>query len=141
MFNSNKNKNIKVDTLIGNNTEITGNVKFSGGLHIDGSIIGNILADDESSSIMILSDKGKIEGEVRVPNLVINGKVEGDVYAFNKVELANQARIKGNVFYNLIEMEIGAEINGNLVHQDKEEKKLHRVASCRPHGLRSFPEC
>lgn len=122
--NSNKVKTAKVETIIGHNTEITGNIAFRGGLHVDGKVKGNILSEDESDSILILSEEGAIEGEVRVPNVLLNGQVTGDVHASDRVELANRARIEGNVYYNLLEMEMGAAINGNLVHQNKKEKRL-----------------
>lgn len=122
--NSNKLKTAKVETIIGENTQVKGDVTFSGGLHIDGKIKGNVLADDDSDSILILSQEGVIEGEVRVPNVLLNGKVTGNVYACDRVELASQARIDGSVYYHLLEMEMGAAINGNLVHQGKKEKRL-----------------
>ena len=122
--NSNKLKTAKVETIIGENTQVKGDVTFSGGLHIDGKIKGNVVADDDTDSILILSQEGMIEGEVRVPNVLINGKVTGNVYASDRVELASQARIDGNVYYHLLEMEMGAAINGNLVHQGKKEKRL-----------------
>lgn len=122
--NSNKLKTAKVETIIGENTEVKGDVTFKGGLHIDGKIKGNVLADDDTDSILILSQEGTIEGEVRVPNVLVNGKVTGNVYASDRVELASQARIDGNVYYHLLEMEMGAAINGNLVHQAKKEKRL-----------------
>ena len=122
--NSNKMKTAKVETIIGHNTEINGNVTFRGGLHVDGKVKGNIVSEDDSDSILILSEEGVIEGEVRVPNVLLNGQVVGDVHASDRVELANRARIEGNVYYNLLEMEMGAAINGNLVHQNKKEKRL-----------------
>ncbi|MBI3773726.1 MAG: polymer-forming cytoskeletal protein [Gammaproteobacteria bacterium] len=117
MFSNGKRHKIaKIDSLIGQNTEIKGNIVFSGGFHVDGKVIGNIQAE-ESSSLLTLSDHGVIEGEVRVPNVILNGRVLGDVYASERVELAANARVTGNVYYNLIEMAIGAEVNGNLVHR------------------------
>lgn len=113
----------KIETLIGNTIVIRGDLIFSGGLHIDGKIIGNVIAEDGSNSMMILSDHGSIEGEVRVPYVVLNGEVIGDVYATERVELSAKAQVKGNVFYNLLEMALGSQVNGNLVHC-KNEKKL-----------------
>ena len=113
-----------VETIIGRNTEISGNVVFRGGLYIDGKVNGNIQAEEDSESLLVLNPEGVIEGEVRVPNMVINGQVDGDVHTTDKVVLNNQARIDGDVYYNLLEMEMGAAINGNLVHQNKKEKRL-----------------
>ncbi len=115
--NSSSTKNAKIDTLIGQNTELRGDVVFSGGLHVDGTIKGNVIADQDSGSVLSLSERGVIEGELRVPNIVLNGCVVGDVYASNHVELAPHARVKGNVYYKVIEMARGAEVNGSLVHR------------------------
>ena len=118
MFSRNKNKlkAVKVDSLIGHHTELQGSVVFSGGFHIDGKLKGNVSAD-EPLSLLTLSDHGVVEGEVRVPNVVLNGVVIGNVYASERIELAANAKVTGNVYYNLIEMAMGAEVNGNLVHQ------------------------
>ncbi len=111
-----KRKITKIDTLIGQSTEIQGNIHFSGGLHVDGSIKGNVIAENDGQSMLSLNECGTIEGEVRVPYLMINGIVMGDVYSGEHVELAAKSRITGNVYYNLIEMAVGAEVNGKLFH-------------------------
>ena len=113
--NRKKFKSTKIDSLIGRNTDLCGNVHFAGGLHVDGRIRGNVIADDDSGSVLTLSDHGTIEGEVKVPNIVLNGVVMGDVHAVDHIELASNARVTGNVYYTLLEMAMGAEVNGNLV--------------------------
>ena len=107
----------KVHTLVGGEAEIRGDISFDGGLFVDGTIIGNVEAKAGSASILNLSEKGSIEGQVKVPHIILNGTVIGDVYASERIELAAKARVTGNVYYNLIEMAIGAEINGQLVHE------------------------
>lgn len=106
-----------IDSLIGQNTEIRGDVVFSGGLHVDGTVKGSVIAAQGEDSLLTLSERGTIEGEVKVPNVVVNGTVIGDVHAEGHVELASQARVHGNVYYSLIEMAMGAEVNGSLVHR------------------------
>ena len=106
----------RIDTLIGQGTVINGDLVFSGGLHVDGKIIGNVVAEEGSDAMLILSEFGYIEGEVKVPNMVLNGEIVGDVFGSIRVELAPKSRINGSVYYNLIEMAIGAEVNGGLVH-------------------------
>jgi len=123
MWGKPKTKASKIETLVGTTMEIHGDLIFTGGLHIDGKIIGNVIAEDGSDSMLILSDHGRIEGEVRVPYVVLNGEVVGDVYAAERVELSCHAQINGNVYYNLLEMAMGSEVNGSLVHC-KNEKKL-----------------
>lgn len=122
--NNSRSKSAKVETLIGENTELVGNVHFSGGLHLDGVVKGNVIAEDDTHSVAIVSERGFIEGDVRVPRLLLNGRVNGDVYASERVELHRHARVNGNVYYNMLEMAMGAEINGNLVHRKPGEKRL-----------------
>lgn len=123
--NRKKMSSAQVDTLVGRNTVVEGNIRFSGGLHVEGTIRGNLYADDgERPSILILNEGGRVEGEVNVPRVVINGTVEGDVHASERVELAPKARISGSVYYNLIEMAMGAEVNGNLIRRSNEKPRL-----------------
>lgn len=109
-------KSTGVDSFIGARTELTGDVKFSGDLVILGTVYGNVTAEDDTAAVLNLSVSGRVEGEIHVPNVVVNGIVVGDVYASERVQLAENARIHGNVHYHFIEMEMGAAINGSLVH-------------------------
>lgn len=114
-------KSTKIDSLIGRQTELHGDIHVIGGLHVDGTIRGNVVAEDDSDSVLTLSEHGTIEGEVRVPYVILNGIVVGDVHARGHVELASNARVTGNVYYTVIEMAMGAEVNGNLVRGHDEE--------------------
>ncbi len=124
MFARKKSKHSVIDSLVGSNSKMSGDMSFAGGCHIDGTVKGNVSADSESSSILSISEDGIVEGSVIVPYVVLNGTVRGDVYASQRVELGPTARIIGNVYYNLIEMAIGAEINGKLVHQPEGQVPL-----------------
>lgn len=126
MFGSNKKiKSSKIDTLIGQGVEVTGDVKFEGGLHLDGKIKGNVTTSDSAEgSVLVISDRGCVEGDVHVAYAVINGEVTGNVFATEKLELSARARISGNVEYNLLEMASGAEINGQMLHNENEKKLL-----------------
>ncbi len=106
----------KVDTIIGQQTRIEGDVHFSGGLHVDGRIKGGVIAEADSTSVLTVSEHGSIEGDVRVPTVILNGKVTGDVRSSERIELAAKAKVDGDVYYNLIEMAMGAAVNGSLVH-------------------------
>jgi|GEM_PF-60761 len=119
-----KTSGAKVDTLIGHQTEIMGDVHFSGGLHIDGVVKGNVYADGDAESVAIVSERGRVEGELRVPNLLINGYVAGDVYALERLDLAKNARVRGDVYYHTMEMAGGAEVNGKLVRTDQEPQRF-----------------
>ena len=114
----------KVSTVIGQGTTVTGDVGFAGGLHLDGTIKGKVTGEAETRSTLTVSEQGTVEGDVRVDNLILNGTVVGDVYASERVELATNARVSGTVYYRLLEMAMGAEVNGQLVHSEDEEPRM-----------------
>lgn len=114
----------KVSTIIGQGTILHGDLVFRGGLHLDGSVKGDISAEDGEEVTLTVSEKGEVVGDVRVSNMILNGSVVGDVYVTGRVELAPQARVTGSLYYNLLEMAMGAEVNGQLIHTDGEPKKL-----------------
>jgi cytoskeletal protein CcmA (bactofilin family) len=118
-----------IDTLVGANSEVNGDVFFTGGCHVDGKVNGSVCADLDGNSALSISEEGNVEGGVKVPYLVLNGIVRGDVVASRRVELGPTARVIGNVYYNLIEMAIGAEINGKLVHQPEGQVPLLEQAN------------
>ena len=106
----------KIDTLIGPNTEFNGDVLFSGGLRVDGRVIGNVAVREKSEgSMLTISEQGEVSGNVTVPHVVINGIVNGNVTSTGKVMLQNKAKIVGDVYYAAIEMELGATVNGSMV--------------------------
>jgi cytoskeletal protein CcmA (bactofilin family) len=103
-------------TLVSHDTVIVGNVHFSGNLDVEGLVQGNIIAQSEKEALLRIVGKGRVEGEIRVPCVIINGAVQGNVYSSKHLELASKSRVQGNVFYTLIEMAAGAEVNGSLTH-------------------------
>jgi len=102
---------------------IRGDLEFEGGLHLDGRIIGNVSGVEGGEAAITVSEQGAIEGDVRVDVLILNGTVVGDVHASERVELASQAQVTGTVHYRLLEMAMGAEVNGQLVHVSQEEPR------------------
>lgn len=113
-------------TLIAQNTQVVGDVRFKDQLYVNGHVEGNVLSGDEESATVVISEEGSVTGEIRVPNVVINGEVEGNVFASARVELAARARVKGNVYYQLIEMQLGAMVDGQLLHEPvPEPAKVH----------------
>lgn len=118
MFGSNsKPSSHHFDTLISGKAEIVGDLHFSGGLHIDGKIFGNIIAEDASKAVVRVSEKGVVVGEISAPHIIVNGQVTGDIHSCEHLELAAKAKIAGNVFYNMIEMVMGSQVSGALRHQ------------------------
>ena len=127
MFRNNNKRNgnsvAAISTLIAEGTKISGDVHFSGGLHLDGVIEGAVSAEG-SDAVLTLSEKGRIHGEVRVSNAVLNGTVRGDVFVAERLELAGNARIEGNVHYKVLEMVAGAQVNGQMLYQAETQRRL-----------------
>ena len=119
MFKRNQNKSAKIDTLIGAETRINGDVEFAGGLHLDGYINGNVKGTTAADTFLSVSESGCIEGSVVVPNIVLNGIVKGDIEAGDRVEMGPKAKVLGSVHYTTIETAVGAQINGKLIHHPK----------------------
>lgn len=107
-----------IDTLIGPQVTIRGDVVFSGGLYVEGHIQGKVVAEAGERAVLTLAEQGSIEGEVQVPVVVINGRMTGDVHALERIELAPKARVQGNLHYKVVEMSAGAQLTGRLVHAD-----------------------
>lgn len=103
-------------TLISRDTVIVGDIHFSGNLDVEGLVQGNIVAEPDREACARVIDKGRVEGDIHAPVVVINGSIEGDVHSSVHLELASRARVQGNVFYSLVEMAVGAQINGSLQH-------------------------
>ncbi|MBL8479074.1 MAG: polymer-forming cytoskeletal protein [Sterolibacteriaceae bacterium] len=118
MFGKKTNKpQGRIDSLIGVGTSLEGDVTFSGGLRVDGEIKGNVRAVDGQPATLVISEQARIEGEISVSHLVINGTVIGPVHSSDFVELQARARVTGDVEYSTIEMHLGAVVQGRLVHQ------------------------
>jgi cytoskeletal protein CcmA (bactofilin family) len=118
-----------IDSLIGGATRIEGNLHFRGGLRLDGQVKGNVIADTEEPSILVISDQARVEGEVRAARLIVNGQIIGSVYAAEMLELQPNARITGDVYYKGLEMHGGAQVSGKLTHDQGEEPVLKLAAS------------
>ncbi|MEJ1959483.1 MAG: polymer-forming cytoskeletal protein [Nitrosomonadales bacterium] len=106
----------RIDSLIGTEAKIEGNISFSGGLRIDGEVNGNILALPGKPSTLVLSEHGRVNGEISVTHLVVNGVVDGPVRVAEYLELQSKAKVTGNVHYKTLEIQLGAIVEGRLIH-------------------------
>lgn len=113
-----------VETLIGPRVVIRGDVQFSGGLYVEGKVIGKIIADEGSAAVLTISEQGLIEGEIHAPVVIIAGSLRGDIHASERVELSPTAKVQGNVFYKVVEMAGGATLTGRLIHADAPMSEL-----------------
>ena len=117
MFRKQANKpQNRIDSLIGAGTKIEGNVSFAGGLRVDGEVKGNVTATGDQPSTLVVSEQARIDGEIRVSHLVVNGAINGPVFSAEFLELQAHSRVKGDVHYNSLEMHLGAVVEGRLVH-------------------------
>lgn len=118
MFGSNKapKAQSRIDSLIGTGTRVEGNVIFRGGLRIDGEVRGNVLVESGQAGTLVISEQARVEGEISVSHLVINGTVIGPVRVSEFLELQPSARVTGDVEYQGLEMQQGAVVQGRLIH-------------------------
>lgn len=117
MFGKKKQDSSEIATLIGVGTTVTGDLEFSGGLHLDGRIVGDVVGEVGGATELTIGASGVIEGTVTADNVVLNGTVNGDVTGRSRVELGATAHVAGNVAYAVLQMAAGARVNGRLIHQ------------------------
>ena len=135
MFGSGHSKpQNRIDSLIGAGTKIIGDVHFTGGLRVDGEIDGSIIASPGKPSTLVLSEHARVNGEVNVTHLVVNGEVTGPVNVAEYLELQSKSKVTGDVHYKTLEIQLGAVVEGRLIHlADTSEKivafKLNSVES------------
>jgi cytoskeletal protein CcmA (bactofilin family) len=113
----------QIDTLIGANTRIEGNINFSGGLRVDGYIKGNVVASTDRPSILVLSDQATVEGKIQVSHAIINGVVSGAIQASEYVELQAKAKVSGDIEYKAMEIHVGASVEGMLLNYGKDDSQ------------------
>lgn len=121
----------RIDSLIGAGTKIEGNISFAGGLRIDGEVRGSITVEKEKAGTLVISEHARVEGDIAVSHLVVNGTIIGPVRVWDTLELQPCARVTGDVEYLQLEMQPGAVVQGRLVHQAETktvELKLAAVA-------------
>lgn len=124
MFGRKKKTPSHIDTLIGSNTVINGDIQFTGGLRIDGRVCGNVIASEsEPHSMLVLSERGLVEGKIKVPYIIINGTVKGPIHADNDLELQANARIVGDIHYKTVRIHQGAAVEGKMVHQENPQSE------------------
>ena len=107
----------RIDSLIGEGTVVDGDITFAGGLRIDGRVRGNVCAADDQPSTLVLSEKARVDGEIHVSHVVVNGAIVGPLFASEYVELQAKANVSGDIHYRTLEIQLGAVIQGRLVHQ------------------------
>ena len=125
MFGKKKKRKLHshIDSLIGPNTQVEGNISFSGGLRVDGHICGDIIAESDTQSTLVLSEQGNIKGKIQVPNVIINGTVSGPIYAGEYLELLSKAKVYGDVYYGSMEIQLGASVEGKMIRMDNHQSE------------------
>ena len=128
MFSKRTINQHEIASLVGATTTVTGNVEFSGGLRIDGTVKGSVrCADGEKGGMLVISESGRVEGEVRAGHLVVAGRIDGPVCAAHLIELQPKARIVGDVRYRALEMHHGAIVEGMMIHLAADGKTETRL--------------
>lgn len=125
MFGKKRKLVSDIDTLIGPDTRVTGDIQFAGGLRVDGHINGSVTVTDKQHSLLVLSEQGVVEGKIKVPYQVINGTVKGPIYSSENLELQPSAKITGDIYYKTIKIHQGAMVEGKMVcNENPQSEKL-----------------
>lgn len=124
-----KKKQPPIRTLIGEGTVINGELRFTDGLRIDGEVVGDVIADTEGYSILVISEKARVSGKVVAGHVIVNGTVVGPIQSNDLLELQPRARITGDVRYEVLEMHQGATIDGELRPLNVEERPSLKLAA------------
>ena len=124
MFSKHSKPQNRIDSLIGSGTKVSGDVKFTGGLRVDGEICGSVIAEPGKASTLVLSEQARVNGEIRVTHLVLNGTVAGPIEASEYLELQSKAKVTGDVTYKTLEIQLGAIVEGKLAHISEATEKV-----------------
>jgi len=108
----------RIDCLIGAGTTVQGDVSFTGGLRVDGVIKGNVSTANGEPGTLVVSEQARIDGEIKVSHVVVNGTVNGPITADDFLELQGKARVTGEIAYRTLEMHLGAIVQGRLNHAE-----------------------
>lgn len=119
-------------TLVARTTTVVGDIHFSGSLDVEGTVKGNIIADSGKDALVRIVEKGRVQGEIRAPSVIVNGVVEGNVYAAKHLELAPKGCVHGDVYYSLLEMAAGSEVNGGLTHIEEPSSSPEKNVTATP---------
>ena len=118
-------------TLISRATKVAGDIYFTGELQLEGKVTGNIIAEDEKDAKVVIADTGIVEGEIRAPVVIVNGKVLGNIYSSKHLELAAKGNVTGTVHYHSIEMVKGAQVNGSMINKQQESANVLEIAAAK----------
>ncbi len=129
MLWSNKRKQAPIRTLIGEGTVVTGEIRFTDGIRIDGEVRGDLIAVGAERNLVVISEKARVHGKVKAGQVIINGEVNGPVHSDELLELQPRARIFGDVRYEALEMHQGATISGELRPLDSADRPALKLAS------------
>jgi len=124
MFGKHSKPQNRIDSLIGAGTKVTGDIHFTGGLRVDGEICGSVVADPGKASTLVLSEQARVNGEICVTHLVLNGTVTGPIEASEYLELQSKAKVTGDIKYKTLEIQLGAIVEGKLAHISEASEKV-----------------
>lgn len=118
-------------TLISRATKVVGDLHFTGELQLEGKVTGNIIAEDEKDAKVVIADTGVVEGEIRAPVVIVNGKVLGNIYSSKHLELAAKGNVTGTVHYHSIEMVKGAQVNGSMINKHQQPASALEITAAK----------
>jgi cytoskeletal protein CcmA (bactofilin family) len=104
------------NSFINSDVQMLGDLSFSEDLYLSGKVTGNIVAPADSEATLYIQADSVVDGEIRVPKIVILGHVIGDIFAGQHLEISGNAKVTGNIHYRFLKIDLGTEVNGKLTH-------------------------
>jgi len=115
----------RLSGFIGSGTVLSGETTFQAMLRIDGHLTGRISSEDGT---LIIGSTGRVDANILVAAAIINGTVNGDVVALERLELGRTARVVGNIQTPRLLMEDGAILEGSCSMINAKEILEKRIA-------------
>ena len=105
----------RFETLIGRTTQSYGRLVLVDSVRIDGKVVGNIETAKESKVTVAIGASGEVSGDVTAHRVMVAGKVEGNIYASERVEFHKDSVVHGDIAYGSIAVEHGARLLGLVI--------------------------
>jgi len=129
MFGFGKKRPPAIRSLVGEGMSVSGSLRFADGLRVDGEVLGDVIAEGDGRSLVVISENARVHGKVKADHVIISGEVRGPVHCDGLLELQPKARIVGDVRYELLEMHQGALVEGELKPLKSGEKPSLKLAA------------
>ncbi len=119
-----KESQVEIQSLLGEGVEMTGELSFTHGLRVDGVVRGKV----RSEGSLVIGASGRVEAEVLIQSISINGEFRGAIHAADRVEIHKDGRVYGEIYTPCLIIEAGALFEGKCNMSDQKSVKPEEKA-------------